>query len=124
MSITLFAVTENGCEAMDSMYVEVTTTRKIFIPSAFTPNGDGRNDYFTIEGSYPNVSQIDRLSIFNRWGGTVFEGNNFPPNSPETAWDGSLNGRPVPEGVYAYVALVRFFDGEVMEFSGSITVLR
>lgn len=61
----------------------------------FTPNGDGRNDVFKLEGEYIVIYE---LSIFNRWGKLVFK-----TNEPQGAWDGNVNGQAAPSGVYFWV---------------------
>lgn len=120
----LQATSGEGCIATDSIWVEVKEVRNVFVPTAFTPNGDGLNDGFTIWADFPSAQQIDLLQIFDRWGGIVFHKQNFPLNDPSQGWDGTRNGKPVPEGVYPYVARIRFLDDKVFVKSGSITVLR
>ncbi|MEM7036833.1 MAG: gliding motility-associated C-terminal domain-containing protein, partial [Bacteroidota bacterium] len=121
---TLRATSDQGCVAEDSVYIVVNEIRKIFIPTAFTPNGDGLNDHFSIFGDVPSAKQVDQLAVYDRWGKLVFLRENFPLNAEEAGWDGTINGKPVPEGVYAYVARVRFLDEEVFVKSGSVTLLR
>ena len=122
--LTLTATSEEGCIAEDSVFIEVKEVRRVFIPSAFTPNGDGLNDVFTIMGDIPAAFQVDQLLIFNRWGGIAFSNSNFPLNDPSQGWDGNIKGNPAPEGVYPYRAMVRFLDDVVYEYSGTITVYR
>ena len=122
--LTLSALSEEGCGAMDSVFYTVREVRNVFIPSAFTPNGDGLNDVFVVIGDTPSAQQVDQLLIFNRWGGVLFENSNFPLNDPAEGWDGTSRGKPIPEGVYPYVAKVRFLDQVVYTYSGTITVYR
>lgn len=69
-----------------------------YIPNAFTPNGDGLNDYFRITGLPPeNITQYN-LQIFNRWGQAVFTSDDI-----REAWDGKLKGEVCPEGPYVWV---------------------
>ncbi|MFN3876099.1 MAG: PKD domain-containing protein, partial [Flavobacteriales bacterium] len=65
-----------------------------FIPSAFTPNSDGLNDVLRVMGPEPCQSPV--MSIHNKWGQLVWEGD------ADSGWDGTVNGIPAPEGVYAY----------------------
>lgn len=120
----LDATSEAGCLGSDSVYITVREVRKVFIPSAFTPNGDGLNDYFTVMGQAPALKQVDRLLLFDRWGGVVFEKANFPPNQPEEGWNGTAKGKPVMEGVYPYVVDIRFLDDVVERYSGTVTLYR
>ena len=86
----------------------------LFIPNVFTPNGDGKNDYFEITGGDTPCNNSNRLVILNRWGEKVFEveGN-------ELKWDGGKNGINLTNGVYFYV-----LEGEGFKKTGNITLLR
>ena len=86
----------------------------LFIPNVFTPNGDGKNDYFEIIGINNSCLAINRLTIFNRWGKKVFEaeGNGFK-------WDGTKDGSTLTAGVYFYM-----LEGENLKKSGNIILLR
>lgn len=68
---------------------------ELFVPNAFTPNGDGLNDLFRIRGG-AGIQDFS-MQIFNRWGKLIFE-----TNDPQIGWDGTLNGIPQPTGAYAY----------------------
>ncbi|HMQ47336.1 MAG TPA: gliding motility-associated C-terminal domain-containing protein [Saprospiraceae bacterium] len=122
-SYTITITDENGCIATDVVEVRVIKNRPVYIPNAFSPNDDGRNDGFTVYAG-PAVRQIRELKIFNRWGGLVFENNNFPPNDPLLGWDGTFKGQDAQISVYAYYALVEFIDGENLIFEGDVTVVR
>ena len=86
----------------------------LFIPNIFTPNGDGKNDYFEIIGMDNPCITFHKLMVFDRWGLKVFEsvGNQF-------IWDGASNKNALAEGVYFYV-----LEGEEFTRSGSVTLLR
>jgi gliding motility-associated-like protein len=88
----------------------------IFIPSVFTPNGDGRNDLFEI--SLKAESRIMNIEIFNRWGQLVYHTNN---NSP---WDGTFNGISVDMGNYFYNVSYTCKDGTIMNKKGEVLVVR
>ena len=109
---------ENICGAgSDSIYLEVNrSTPSIFIPSAFTPNNDGINETFL-----PVAIHIEdyHLVILDRWGKTVFESRNS-----SLAWDGTFNGKPLPEGNYIYLLRARNCLGELDARRGSVTIYR
>lgn len=122
--LSVSAKSDKNCIATDSIYIKVNKIRKVFIPDAFTPNGDGSNDYFTIFAGIPNVKRIEQLRIFDRWGGLVFERLDIPPNDPLLGWDGQVKGKSLPEGNYAYLARIRFLDEAIESFSGNIQLIR
>ena len=88
----------------------------IDFPTAFSPNGDGLNDYFT-----PNLSgniSIDYFQIFNRWGEKVYE------HSPlSKGWDGSYQSQPAAHGLYTYTLRYSYL-GRVFTRSGEVMVVR
>ncbi len=88
----------------------------IFIPTAFSPNGDGVNDAFTMS---LNGLETFRFEVFDRWGNRVFLNTD-----PDISWDGNVNGNPVQEGIYAYRLVGQSFSGEAIERSGSVQILR
>ena len=88
-----------------------------FIASAFTPNGDGINDFFTIDG-LQDVSEVT-LEIYDRWGHIVFKGEGL-----DVQWDGTNNqSRIVQQGVYNYRLLYKDSYGERFEISGNLSVV-
>lgn len=109
----LIATGENGCTATDSVWVKVFT--EIKIPNAFSPNGDGINDVWNILGlaAYQN----SKTQVFNRWGQQVFESKGY-----EKPWDGKLNGKEVPIGVYYYITDIN--ENGYWRLAGSLTVIR
>lgn len=106
----LTVTTVQGCVAFDD--VEIKVLQHPEIPGAFSPNGDGINDYWNIKYLYPQAT----VTIYNRYGELVF---SFTANTK--SWDGKHNGKQVPAGVYYY--LIDPHNG-VKRISGSIMVLR
>ena len=120
---TLVVTSEDDCMDSDSITITVNKFRKFFAPNAFSPDFDGFNDFFTLYGG-PEVEIIEELIIFNRWGAVVFEGKNMNSGIEPEGWDGTLNGKRVNPGVYAWIANIRFIDGEVISYTGDITVVK
>ncbi|MCB0663711.1 MAG: gliding motility-associated C-terminal domain-containing protein [Saprospiraceae bacterium] len=120
----LEVIDSNGCRAIDSVFIELLEVRKVYIPNAFSPNGDGINDIFTIYGDEPNVSGIVQLQVYDRWGDLVFETRKLLPNSEEGGWDGTFAGKELDPGVFTYVAEVLFLDGKVIRYSGDISIVK
>jgi len=123
-SFTLTGITAAGCAATDSILIEVNEVRAVYIPNAFSPNDDGRNDRFTLFADVPNVQEVANMQVFNRWGTLAFERSNFPPNDLSLGWDGTFKGREAPGGAYAYVFRVRFLDDKELEYTGVVHLVR
>jgi len=123
-SVYTVTVTDaNGCTDIDQVTVNVVKIRNLFIPNAFSPNGDGFNDFFTLFGG-PAASVIQQLRVFNRWGALIFETENIDLNQEQLGWDGRFKGEELGPDVFAYYALVEFIDGEVVLFEGDITIVK
>jgi gliding motility-associated-like protein len=123
---TTYAITvlnPENCVAVDSVTIFVIKERPIYIPNAFSPNGDGTNDFFTIFTG-PALARIQYLKVFDRWGGLVFERYDFPAGRQELGWDGTVRGRPANPGVFTYLASLLFVDGETSIHEGDVTVIR
>jgi len=120
---TVTVVDQRGCSTMDSLLVDVLLDRPVYIPNAFSPNGDGLNDYFTLF-SGPAAEQILSLRIFDRWGELIFEGENIPLNEESAAWDGTFRGQKLGSGVFVFVAEVAFVNGEIIQYTGDVSLLR
>ncbi|MEM6263691.1 MAG: PKD domain-containing protein [Bacteroidota bacterium] len=88
----------------------------IFAPTAFTPNGDGANEEFLVQVT--NVSSY-QIQIFNRWGRLVFSADQ-----PDQPWNGTMNGKAVPEGNYVYVIQATTNGGTAFYRQGNITLIR
>jgi len=115
---------DSSCYAVDSVVVIVAPPvlpDSFIMPSAFTPNGDGRNDYF---GPITSVNftngTIKVFKIYNRWGQLVFNGNQ--------PWDGKFDGKEQPVGTYVYYIEVQYpaQDNSTPTYKkeGSVTLLR
>lgn len=123
--LTLNATSDAGCPASDSIQITVVKNRKVYFATAFSPNDDGINDNFTLQGAVPNVTVIESLEVFDRWGNQVFAGTDLLPNDLSVGWNGrDLNGRDAPAGTYVYTGRIRFLDGETREYSGSLVLVR
>lgn len=113
----------SGCEIVDSVVIEVLAFYEVFYPTAFSPNGDGVNDFYLPMGT-ANVSSILHLDIFDRWGNKVYERQNLPLGDEQFGWDGSFRNSPANPGVYVYSSQVEFIDGHIEHFKGDLVLLR
>lgn len=105
-----------GCT--DTAYTVVKGPVILYIPSAFTPNNDGKNDAFEVVGD--QIEEFEMI-IFDRWGAKVFETETI-----ENRWIGDINGSDhfAPNGIYHYVLRVKGFDTEAERISGYIQLIR
>lgn len=101
--------------ASDSIYVDVSESQ-IIAPSVFTPNGDGVNDEFRV--AYTSISEF-QATIINRWGRTVFSWSD-----PQKGWNGTINGKPAPEGTYFYIIKAVGADNKPYFLKGHLNLLR
>ncbi len=117
-------VTKNDCRDDATILLRVDRRVDIYVPNAFSPNGDGTNDIFMIFSDQKNVEKIKSFLVFNRWGETVFEYYNFEPNNPAYGWDGKHRGEFMNPAVFTWFAIVEFKDGQEKLFKGSVNLLR
>jgi gliding motility-associated-like protein len=96
-------------------YIE--KTKDVVFPTAFTPNGDGRNDVLMPLGTR-NVKTMT-FEIWNRWGQLVFSSSD-----PTKGWDGNYQGSSAQTGVYAYLIKYTVSDGEDKVLKGNVTLIR
>lgn len=110
-------ISDNGCVATDSVLITVLPPcGTIAVPTVFTPNGDGLNDYLCVLGSC--ILSIDFI-IYNRWGEVIFRTNN-----PNECWDGTFRDTPVNTGVYVYKFTANLSTGEVVNQAGEVNLMR
>ncbi len=88
-------VLANGCDNSASVRIAELCEDLLFVPGAFTPNGDGKNDVFYAQGT--GIFDLN-IAIFNRWGQQVFESSAIT-----VPWDGTFNGKDCPSGNYSYI---------------------
>lgn len=120
VTYTVTVTNEDGCTATASITITVRNPfcdeRDIFIPNAFTPNNDSKNDVLYVRSPYDIV--ID-LHIYNRWGEEVFSSNN-----KNIGWDGTFGGEELHPDVFGYYLDVTCPNGEKYFKKGNITLLR
>ncbi|HEX5111219.1 MAG TPA: gliding motility-associated C-terminal domain-containing protein, partial [Saprospiraceae bacterium] len=114
-----------GCSATDSVLIVVDPYKPIYIPNVISANQDGINDKLTVYANKAALPEgIELFQIFDRWGGLIWEGKNLPVNDASMGWDGTVNGKPVNPGVFAYMARVNFYDNIPVTYHGTVTVVR
>lgn len=119
-NVYLIATSSYGCKDTAHIVVEITPDFALYIPNAFTPDANDKNDMFQPMGVGINEDDY-RMDIFDRWGENVFTSNNF-----RKGWDGSVKGssKPAPQGVYIYKIMVTDLQGNKHPYVGHVTVIR
>jgi gliding motility-associated-like protein len=121
VTYSLIATDVNGCQASDEVTIRVTLPKRVYIPTAFSPNGDGLNDLFYVHGG-PEVLRVKSIQVFDRWGNAIYRKDDILPNDHTVAWDGTFRGRFVGQEVYVYSAEIEFVDGSSRLYKGDVLV--
>jgi gliding motility-associated-like protein len=106
-----------GCAMNDSFNVKYYKGPSIYVPNAFTPNGDGKNDIF--KPTYIGITSLKYFKVFNRNGQLVFE-----TNQQVKGWDGNIHGKPSPEGTYVWEVSGQDYLGKLESKSGSLVLIK
>ena len=108
---------DDGCEVKDTLKIKVFDHLDVYVPSAFTPNGDGRNDVLHIIA--PGLKELFYFRLYNRWGQTVFETKDL-----HKGWDGKVHGQLPETGMYVWIMKGVNYLGNVVEGKGTVTLIR
>ncbi|WP_118976238.1 gliding motility-associated C-terminal domain-containing protein [Taibaiella koreensis] len=114
---TVMGLNAYGCRDSATVKIDIDYQMPVFIPNAFSPNGDGVNDIFRLD----NISyqKLAAFRIFNRWGQQLFE-----TGDPLKGWDGTQQGVPCTTGTYYYLVVVNYPNGVTRTFKGDLTLIR
>jgi gliding motility-associated-like protein len=114
---TIKITTATGCVTVDTQMVKVVEHAEIYVPSAFTPNNDGLNEF--LRPTLMGIKELRYFRIYNRWGQLLFETKNILPG-----WNGKLNGVPQPTGVVVWLAEGIGVDNKIYVRKGTSTLIR
>ncbi len=110
---------EAGCVDSASVSVQVfATAPDVFVPNAFTPNGDGVNDFFRPLSA--GVSRVEVFQVFNRWGQLVYSG----AGTHSQGWDGNYKGKPMDSATFVWVLKAKDYTGMPIVKKGTVTLVR
>jgi len=107
---------DSHLEPVYSNFVEITYRSEVYFPNAFSPNGDGLNDFFTFEGRFIESGSI---KIYSRWGELIFETSQI-----DQGWDGTINGQEALVGTYVYSAQLIDESGVQFVKTGEVVLIR
>jgi gliding motility-associated-like protein len=117
--VMVISTTEMGCKDTAFVLLTITDDLKVYIPNAFTPNGDGRNDVFFVKGVGMKPDGF-YMQIIDRWGTEVFSTKDI-----NDSWDGKMNGEDAPIATYTYWIKIVGMNGEGRrEFTGHVNLIR
>jgi gliding motility-associated-like protein len=112
-----------GCKTSDTLCVQTfCRNAQVFIPNAFSPDGDGVNDMFYVMGT--GIKIVKSFRVFNRWGELVFEKANFAPNNSSTGWDGTIKGQKASGDVYVYICNVVCENDVQYSYKGNVAIIK
>ncbi|MEP6466877.1 MAG: PKD domain-containing protein [Parafilimonas sp.] len=117
ITYTVTASTIIGCATTDTVHLKVVKGPEIYVPSAFTPNGDGKNDRFKIIPV--GIAEISFYNILNRWGQVIYTSKNS-----SEGWDGTVHGVPQPAGTYVWVVAGKTLDNKIIKKQGTVVLIR
>ncbi len=117
-------VGQDGCIRTDSVFIDVINNSDIYVPNAFSPNADGKNDYLYVRSKF--IKNI-YFAVFNRWGEKVFETDEWQEDSQGShskGWDGTQKGELLNNGVFAWMVKATLFNGKQVVQKGNVTLIR
>lgn len=113
----------HGCKATDTIRINVKEVicgdTYIFVPNAFSPNGDGNNDYFKPYFPQALITEV-YFAVYNRWGNIMYETNEINMKG----WDGIYNNQQLASDVFVYYIKARCLNNEIYEHKGNVTILK
>lgn len=114
---TIRIETASGCVTVDTQAVKVVPKADIFVPSAFTPNGDGNNEI--LRPVLMGIKELRYFRVYNRWGQLVHE-----TRVASVGWDGKVGGKPQPSGAFVWIAEGIGSDGQTYDRKGTSVLIR
>ncbi|MBO9201893.1 MULTISPECIES: gliding motility-associated C-terminal domain-containing protein [Niastella] len=113
----LYTVTDKGCKKQTDILVKRYAGPELFVPTAFTPNNDGKNDLFKVIPT--GLRTFGFLAIYNRWGQLVFRTTDY-----NKGWDGTFNGAKADAGSFVYIVQAIDYKGRPMNRKGTFILIR
>lgn len=117
MTYIVTVSTSQGCSVKDTVIIKVFKGSAVYVPTGFTPNGDGRNDF--LRGLYIGIKKVHYFKVYNRWGQQIFS-----TNSLIEGWDGIIKGVKQQTGTYVWLLKAEDLGGKIYEMKGVSTLIR
>ena len=116
--VYVFYTDKHGCTNTDSIKIDLVDCPELVVPSAFSPNADGANDYFFILNR--KFVTLNKFEVYNRWGEMLYSTTDLLAKG----WDGTYKGKPQPQDVYVFQVVATDVNGNVKTLKGNVTLLR
>jgi gliding motility-associated-like protein len=117
MTYTVTATAPGGCTGEDQIHISVYKGPDIYVPNAFSPNGDGHND--ALRAIPIGIKEFHYFRIFSRWGQVVFQTTN-----PSNGWNGLYNGQLQSSGTFVWMAEGNDYQGRLVQRKGTVILVR
>jgi gliding motility-associated-like protein len=117
ITYTVTAYTKEGCSGTDDIFVRFIKGPEIYIPNAFSPNGDGVNDIFR---PLPvGIVKMNYFRVYDRWGKLMYSSTTYMQG-----WDGTVNGQRAPVGTYVWMVEGVDINQKTITMKGTVTIVR
>ena len=113
-----------GCTESVTSQITVDNTFSVFVPNAFSPNGDGINDFITVFADAEQIKEVKSFEIYNRYGEMVFKRDNFQPNDEYLGWNGTKTDTKLSNDTYLYSIVLVLKNGGEFVKQGSFMLIR
>ena len=123
MDIRIIVRDANNCFVSDALQLTVEIG-EVYSPNAFSPNKDSNNEYFTLYSDLGSGEIIELLQVYDRYGNLLFTRKEINLNQPELGWDGTFKGELMTTGVYTFLGIVRFGNGQRKIYEGDVMLVR
>lgn len=114
----------NGCSGSAAIAVKVNKPHGIYVPTAFSPNGDLTNDLLLVHGLSRQVREVISFQVYDRWGELLYQDQHFPVNEVSRGWNGQFRGQDCLPGVYVWTLEAEYIDGHRESLHGDVTLVR
>ena len=115
---------DNGCRGKGAVHIRIEKPRGVYVPTAFSPNGDLTNDLLVVHGLSRQVNKILTFKVFDRWGELIYADQDFKVNELNRGWDGQFRNQASDPGIYVWLLEAEYIDGHREVLKGDVTLIR
>jgi gliding motility-associated-like protein len=122
VTYTLELTGQGGCMVTDDIFIKLLLAPEV--PNAFSPNGDGINDFITVFADAEQIKEVKSFEIYNRYGEMVFKRDNFQPNDEYLGWNGTKSEVKLSNDTYLYSIVLVLKNGGELVKQGTFMLIR